>query len=131
MLSKVGLHPSAHFRWQRLRLAKEFVSKSGVDNSLPYSNLSPWEFAKELLERRIKALENPTKPRVTHAGLGWSMSYVPQVTVAQILGEDTNTRSAVHDTDGKHTPSITPRVTFGIKKHKSRRVSDNQSFPHG
>lgn len=131
MITKVGIHPSAHFRWQRYGKARQFINKSGFDNSVPYSNLSPLEFAQELLNRKIKSLENPTKPRVTHAGLGWSMSYVPQVTVAQILGEDTNTRSAVHDTDGKHTPCITPRVTFGIKKHKSRRVSDNQSFPHG
>lgn len=131
MISKVGIHPSAHFRWQRYGKEKQFINKSGFDNSVPFSNLSPLEFAQELIHRRVKYLECPPKPRATHWGLGWSRAYVPQVTTDQILGNDTNTRSAVHDTDGKHTPGVTARVTFGLVPHKAKRASHNQSFPTG
>ena len=131
MISKIGLHPQAHFRWQRYGLEKQFITKSGIDNSVPYSNLTPLEFAQELIDRKREYLRCPPKPRVTHAGLGWTRSFIPQVSIRQILGHDTNTRSAVHDTDGKHTPSVTPRVTFGVQKHKAKRASHNQSFPTG
>lgn len=129
MINKFGLHPSAYFRWQRYGLARKFISKSGVDNSLPFSNLSPMEMCNELLNRKLT--QPKLKPRQTHAGLGWSRSFVAQVTISQILGNDTNTRSAVHDTDGKHTPGVTARVTFGLVPHKAKRASHNQSFPTG
>ena len=124
MISKFGIHPSAHFRWQRYGLARKFISKSGVDNSLPFSNLSPMEFAEELLNRKLHSIDNPTKPR---------RSYVPQVTPSQILGFDTNTRSGVHEMNGKHTPGIRAMVTPNISNagFKFKSAHNRQGFPTG
>lgn len=133
MISKFGIHPSAHFRWQRYGLEPKFITKSGTDNSLPYSNLSPMEFAEELLKRKLHAINNPPKPRATHWGLGWTRSFVPQVTPEQILGYDTNTRSGVHEMNGKHTPGIRAMVTPTISNagFKFKSAHNRQGFPTG
>lgn len=131
MINKFGLHPSAHFRWQRYGLARKFISKSGVDNSLPFSNLSPMEMCNELLNRKLT--QPKLKPRQTHAGLGWSRSFVPQVRPDQILGFDTNTRSGVHEMNGKHTPAIRAMVTPTISNagFKFKSAHNRQGFPTG
>lgn len=132
MISKVGIHPSAHFRWQRYGLEREFITKSGTDNSLPYSNLSPMEFATELLNRKIHAINNPTKPRTTHAGLGWNVSFIPQVTPDQILGFDTNTRSAINEDNGKHSQAVGKVVTtFGHVSTNNTRATGTKHYPTG
>ena len=133
MISKVGIHPSAHFRWQRYGLARKFISKSGADNSLPFSNLKPMEFADELLNRKLHALDNPTKPRVTHAGLGWTRSYRPAPRPEEICGFDTNTRSGVQEMSNKDTPAIRAMVTPKRTKKgfEFKSAHNRQGFPTG
>ena len=133
MISKVGIHPSAHFSWQRYGLAQQFISKSGVDNSLPYSNMSRLEWIHELARRKQLTIGVPCKPRPTHWGLGWSRSFVPQVTPSQILGFDTNTRSGVHEMNGKHTPGVRAMVTPTISNagFKFKSAHNRQGFPTG
>ena len=132
MISKVGLHPQAHFRWQRYGLEKQFITKSGIDNSVPYSNLTPLEFAQELIHRRVKYLECPPKPRATHWGLGWTRSYRPQQRPEQILGYDTNTRSAINEDNGKHSQAVGKVVTtFGHVSTNKTRATGTQHYPTG
>lgn len=132
MISKFGIHPSAHFRWQRYGLEPKFITKSGTDNSLPYSNLSPMEFAEELLKRKLHAINNPPKPRATHWGLGWSRAFVAQVRSEQILGLDTNTRSAINADNGKHSQAVGKVVTtFGHVSTNNTRATGTKHYPTG
>ena len=132
MISKVGIHPSAHFRWQRYGKQRQFITKSGFDNSTPYSNLSPLEFVQELIGRKIKYLASPPQPRPTHWGLGWSRSFVPQVRPEQILGYDTNTRSAINEDNGKHSQAVGKVVTtFGHVSTNFTRATGTKHYPTG
>ena len=71
---------------------------------------------------------------VSVVGLGHS---VPQVTPSQILGFDTNTRSGVHEMNGKHTqgvramvtPTSVPTQASRFKSaHNQPRLSDRLSY---
>jgi hypothetical protein len=115
-----GLHPSSSGPRAKYGLARANISANGADNSLPYSNEDPLDFASMCIQLRRVQLNTP--PRI---------KYVGEASIASITGEDTNTRSAEHETEGKHTPGVRARVTFGLVKRKVRRTSPNQSFPTG
>jgi hypothetical protein len=115
-----GMYPHCRGNRAKYGLARANVSANGADNSLPFSNLKPMEFASMCIELRRKQLTTP--PRIKH---------LAEASIASITGEDTNTRSAEHETEGKHAPGVRARVTFGLVKRKVKRASNNQSFPTG